>query len=439
MLEKFITNDIVVEGMNMNTAKMIRDEDIQEFAMEGIFKRLKEAKIKADAEIDKYPLKELLSAGIRSLKNNKIPLLTGSSAKAIQQDIMEETKNMSNKNALRNEETFDNDPMRIVLKPFDIEGVPIIATFGSSSISTKSFIDFMYWKEDVSKFGPSKGKNKGGYLTKQQCYSALMAEQRSEAKESYIDNFIIACESYMINDDEFAMEGISDIKDKIGKYEKAYRNMLNKDPQKVAQYCVKYIKLKNIKTMPNSEAKTLLNETYAKNKEASIAGGEKVKFTTIDGIYVGIITGYSSFISIMYGGYDKNGNPRVQQINALKVKHMIKNDLKAADKANVNESYIDYTDEEEEALESVLVEALEAKLTKAERDKLPDELFGLPKQRKFPLNDEHHVFQAIKFFHFCKGKDRKELANNIVKRMRELNISIKFDEKSLITKYADLD
>lgn len=32
-----------------------------------------------------------------------------------------------------------------------------------------------------------------------------------------LDNFILACESYMINDNEFAMEGIFDKFNKLGK------------------------------------------------------------------------------------------------------------------------------------------------------------------------------------------------------------------------------
>ena len=70
--------------------------------------------------------------------------------------------------------------------------------------------------------------------------------------------------------------------------------------------------------------------------------------------------------------------------------------------------------------ESILL--LEASLTKAEKDALEDYEFGLPKNRTYPLNDELHINQAIKFFGYCKAEDKKTLADNIVRRVIELNL-----------------
>lgn len=61
------------------------------------------------------------------------------------------------------------------------------------------------------------------------------------------------------------------------------------------------------------------------------------------------------------------------------------------------------------------------KLSKEERDSIPDEYFGLQKERKYPLDTMERIKDAIAFFHFCKGDDkRKELAHNIAERIKEL-------------------
>ena len=64
------------------------------------------------------------------------------------------------------------------------------------------------------------------------------------------------------------------------------------------------------------------------------------------------------------------------------------------------------------------------KLTTAERNALKDSQFGLPSQRKYPLCDEAHVRQAIRFFNYCKPEDRDELAKNIIKAAKKYNVNI---------------
>lgn len=54
-------------------------------------------------------------------------------------------------------------------------------------------------------------------------------------------------------------------------------------------------------------------------------------------------------------------------------------------------------------------------MTAAERNSLPDKAFGLPKQRKYPLDTHEHLLSAIKFFNYVSKKDEKELAKNINK------------------------
>lgn len=62
-------------------------------------------------------------------------------------------------------------------------------------------------------------------------------------------------------------------------------------------------------------------------------------------------------------------------------------------------------------------------VSESTRSELPDELFGLPEYRKYPLDTKQHVQSAIKFFNYVSPENEKELAENILKRMEELNIS----------------
>lgn len=76
---------------------------------------------------------------------------------------------------------------------------------------------------------------------------------------------------------------------------------------------------------------------------------------------------------------------------------------------------------------------LKAKQLKA----LPDEVFGLPKERRYPMPDKEHVLKAIQFFGYAKPKDRKELAENINRRAKELKITVKVSPKNPFFKYVD--
>jgi len=75
----------------------------------------------------------------------------------------------------------------------------------------------------------------------------------------------------------------------------------------------------------------------------------------------------------------------------------------------------------------------ESALVKAERDKLPDSSFGLPKSRQYPLHDAEHVRKAIQMFGHCPEGNRKELAENIYKAAKKFSVVI--SEKSLVFKY----
>lgn len=74
-------------------------------------------------------------------------------------------------------------------------------------------------------------------------------------------------------------------------------------------------------------------------------------------------------------------------------------------------------------LGEIVARALEADLTQAEKDKLPASAFGLPKERKWPLNDENHVRQAIRYFGRCPQEQQRELAKNILKAKRKFGMT----------------
>lgn len=67
----------------------------------------------------------------------------------------------------------------------------------------------------------------------------------------------------------------------------------------------------------------------------------------------------------------------------------------------------------------VLLESISSK----ERKSIPIELFGIPEERKYPLNSKKHVISAIRLFGHCEPKYRSELAKNILKAMDKYNIS----------------
>lgn len=80
-----------------------------------------------------------------------------------------------------------------------------------------------------------------------------------------------------------------------------------------------------------------------------------------------------------------------------------------------------------------------AKLTSEQLKALPDSMFGLPKERKYPMPDKEHVIKAIQFFRYCPDKDKPELAKNINKKAKEYGLKVKVQTSSPFYKYADKD
>lgn len=62
--------------------------------------------------------------------------------------------------------------------------------------------------------------------------------------------------------------------------------------------------------------------------------------------------------------------------------------------------------------------------------------YGLPDKKKYPMPDRDHVMSAIKFFNYVTPGDEKELARNILKRIREYGIEdINVGENNRFSKY----
>ena len=101
-----------------------------------------------------------------------------------------------------------------------------------------------------------------------------------------------------------------------------------------------------------------------------------------------------------------------------------------ADVMNIVESTIRYASDCGEYFTEA---AMKAKV----RNKLPDSEFGIPRLRKYPLNDEKHVRMAISMFSHCKDpKDKAELARRIFKKIDEMKIDIKIGKNSALYDYA---
>ena len=85
----------------------------------------------------------------------------------------------------------------------------------------------------------------------------------------------------------------------------------------------------------------------------------------------------------------------------------------------------------------------EAKINTEDRNKLPDSAFGIPSKRKYPLTDkdgnldEKHILQAVRFFNKADESDKKELAKNILKAAKKLDMDYSNYERTVKEYYAN--
>ncbi|MCM1531943.1 MAG: hypothetical protein NC114_06685 [Ruminococcus flavefaciens] len=79
----------------------------------------------------------------------------------------------------------------------------------------------------------------------------------------------------------------------------------------------------------------------------------------------------------------------------------------------------------------------EAAISSKKRNSLPDDAFGVPRLRAYPLHDKAHVKQAVRMFGHCKDpKDREVLAKNIFKAMDTHKVSMKIGKNNPLYQYA---
>ena len=75
-----------------------------------------------------------------------------------------------------------------------------------------------------------------------------------------------------------------------------------------------------------------------------------------------------------------------------------------------------------------MVNLFENRLSMRERQGLPKDMYGLPDEKKFPLNDKVHVTKAVQFFKCCPRRKQHILADNIIRRANELNMKLNIHE-----------
>lgn len=72
---------------------------------------------------------------------------------------------------------------------------------------------------------------------------------------------------------------------------------------------------------------------------------------------------------------------------------------------------------------------IEEVLSTKDRKKLKDSTFGLPEERKFPLNDAKHVKSALAYFRFCSPDKKKKLASRILAAAKKFGVNISKDSE----------
>lgn len=88
-----------------------------------------------------------------------------------------------------------------------------------------------------------------------------------------------------------------------------------------------------------------------------------------------------------------------------------------------NENYImGFKEDTDEFIDKVSTMLFESKMSNEKRKELKNKDFGIPKKRKYPLNDEEHVRAAIRMFNHVDKEDEEILANNILKKLKKYDI-----------------
>ena len=74
------------------------------------------------------------------------------------------------------------------------------------------------------------------------------------------------------------------------------------------------------------------------------------------------------------------------------------------------------------------------------RAQLPDEVFGIPQERKYPMPDRRHTISAIKLFNHVEDKYEEQLAKAVIKNMKKYGIdSSMIGDNNRLKKYLPKD
>ncbi|MDE6334561.1 MAG: hypothetical protein K2L77_07935 [Muribaculaceae bacterium] len=64
-------------------------------------------------------------------------------------------------------------------------------------------------------------------------------------------------------------------------------------------------------------------------------------------------------------------------------------------------------------------------LTHDECKILPEDIFGLPQRREYPMPDAAHVRAAEAYFRYCPDELKSQLARAIIKRAKEYGVDVR--------------
>lgn len=70
-----------------------------------------------------------------------------------------------------------------------------------------------------------------------------------------------------------------------------------------------------------------------------------------------------------------------------------------------------------------------------EHSSINDPQYGIPEQKKFPLDTKDHVISAIRFFNYADHQYRKELAERIIRKIHQYGIEVTPTEQNDFYKY----
>jgi calcineurin-like phosphoesterase family protein len=77
-------------------------------------------------------------------------------------------------------------------------------------------------------------------------------------------------------------------------------------------------------------------------------------------------------------------------------------------------------------------------IQETKRSEIPDNEFGIPQERKYPLDTEAHVRSAVKMFNYVDPKYEEQLAKNVIKKMKQFGVNdMKIGPQNRLSKYIN--